>query len=44
MEENDNDKFDISPLEAKLDSIDQIMRQLLAEVSQLRSTIDQALD
>jgi len=35
---------DLSQVETKLDSLDQTMRQLLAEVSQLRTTIDNALD
>jgi len=43
MEEEEKE-IDLSGLESKLDSIDQSMRQLLAEVSQLRSTVDNALD
>ncbi len=42
MDEEPN--VDLSQVETKLDSLDQTMRQLLAEVSQLRTTIDNALD
>lgn len=37
-------EIDLGNIESKLESLDQTMRQLLAEVSQLRTTIDNALD
>jgi len=39
----DEEQIDLSSIESKLDSLDQVMRQLLAEVSQLRTTVDNAL-
>tara|TARA_R100001082_G_scaffold110915_2_gene92393 strand:+ start:9801 stop:9947 length:147 start_codon:yes stop_codon:yes gene_type:complete len=35
---------DMSGVEAKLDALDQTIRQLLSEVTQLRSAVDNALD
>ena len=35
---------DMSGVESKLEALDNTLRQLLSEVTQLRSTVDNALD